>query len=121
MSQALDADKVEHGEPNSFQLITKLLRVMEVGRSEPMRSILGIAVLASGQVLFDDSPEVCVEQKAPSQTVEERGEPADCGHGHHAPISNDPVRLSQSLEAVRAIGQMVEGAEEEDHVESILG
>jgi hypothetical protein len=120
MRQSFDSYEVEHFESHRAQLVTKFPRMMEVGRREPMRPILWIAMLASGQVPFHDSPELWIEQESPSQAVEERGEPADCGHGEDAARSKDPTSLSQCLKAVRALGQVVKGPKEKDHVELII-
>ena len=76
-----------------------------------------VAVLALAQVALDDVLEARLEQEAPRQAVEQRREPRDRGSEHRSLRPHDPPGLGERGQAVLALGQVVQGTEEQDRVE----
>ena len=58
------ADQFDYIEVPLFEFATKLFRLVEVGRREPVGTVVGVAMLALGQVSLDDLPELQIEEKS---------------------------------------------------------
>ncbi len=78
-------------------------------------------MLTIGQILIDDPSECRIEQEAAGEAVEQGGEPADGGHGDEAAGADDTDGFLQGLAALGVAGQVIEGAEEQNDVERVVG
>lgn len=98
--QTFDAHQVHHLEPGTGDLLSELLRIVEVGGREPVLPIVRVAMLAFGQIALDDGLKVRVEEEATGQAIEQGCEFADGRDSDHPTRPDHARRLSQRLKAL---------------------
>ena len=69
--KSFQADQFDHIEVHSLEFAPELLRLVKVRRREPVRTIVGIAMLTLCQVPLDNPSELRIEEEAAGQTIEE--------------------------------------------------
>lgn len=119
-SKSFDPHKFEHFEFRCLDFVEQFLRMMEVGGREPVRPVIRVPVLSVVEVLIDDPPELEVEEKTSRQAVKEGSESAYCRSGDESRWTGDSPSLSQCPESSSAFCQVIERAEEKNHVERAI-
>jgi hypothetical protein len=99
----------------------QLLGQVEEGGGEPLRASGRVAVLAVAQVALDDRLEPRLVQVAAEQAVAGGREPGDPGRGQDPARAQHPPRLGEGPDPVAAVGQVVQGAQQQDGVDAGVG
>ena len=99
----------------------ELVGVVEEGGGEVLSLAGVVAVLAVPQVPLDDARERVVFEDGATQAVEERGEPRDRSREDEPARPQRAPGLAEGRQAVPALGQVVERAEEEDRARARVG
>ena len=119
--KTLHAHEPKHLEASLLRFSPQLVGVMEERSREPVRPVLGVAVLAVVQVSLNHVAELGVDQEASGETVEQRRKARDRGRKDVTARANDTSSLGEGEDAVAPVGEVRERAEDQHRVVAGLG
>ena len=113
--RALHAQQIDQVEAGLAHLAGELLGPMEERRREVVL-VRRVPVLAVAQVPLDDRLRVGIAEDVVDQPCQERGEAADPDGEEEPAGPQHPARFAEGPDAIGALGQVVERAQQQDGV-----
>ena len=77
-------------------------------------------MLSVPKIALDDRDELWIAEETTDSPVEERREARDHRRYDHSAAAHDPARLGKCAHALLAVGQVIQRAEEEDGVDTLV-